>query len=247
MKSHIIYGYHAVRAALNRYPQAISEVVLQHKRDDERVEGVMRLAQEQGVVVSRQPAVFFRDLMPEAIHQGVMAYCHHEISYSEADLPALLEEKTQPLLLILDGVTDPHNLGACLRSANAFGVDAVIAPKDRAVGLTPVVRKVACGAAESTPFVTVTNLVRTMKHLQQQGVWFVGTCAKSDASLVDIDLTSGIGWVLGSEGKGVRQLTQKHCDFMARIDLLGDVSSLNVSVAAGICLYETQRQRARGR
>lgn len=164
----------------------------------------------------------------------------------ENDLFGLLDELVEPpLLLILDGVQDPHNLGACLRSADAAGVHAVIAPKDRSVSLTRTVRMIACGAAEKVPFVRVTNLARTMKELQEAGVWLVGTAADSSRSLYDIDLSLPVAFVMGSEGRGLRRLTRERCDFLVSIPMAGSVESLNVSVASGICLFETLRQRAK--
>ena len=160
------------------------------------------------------------------------------------DLMALIESLDHPpFLLILDGVQDPHNLGACLRSADAAGVDAVIVPKDKAVGLTPVVRKVACGAAESVLFYQVTNLARTMRELQQAGVWLVGAAGEAESDVYDVDLKGALGLVLGAEEGGLRRLTREHCDNLIKIPMLGTVESLNVSVAAGICMFEALRQR----
>jgi len=167
------------------------------------------------------------------------------VVYTEAGLFELLERLDQPpFLLILDSVQDPHNLGACLRSADAAGVHAVIVPKDRAVGLTSAVRTVACGAAEHIPLVQVTNLARTLKALQKAGVWLVGTADQAEQSLYDVDLTGPLGLVMGGEGKGMRRLTAETCDFRVRIPMFGSVESLNVSVAAGVCLFEAVRQRS---
>ncbi len=163
---------------------------------------------------------------------------------SETELFSILENlKEAPLLLILDGVQDPHNLGACLRSADAAGVHAVVAPKDRAVSLTDTVRTVACGAAEIVPFVQVTNLARTMKELQDSGLWLVGTADESEQSLYDARLTGPLGIVMGAEGKGLRRLTRDKCDFLVKIPMHGSVECLNVSVATGVCLFEAVRQR----
>ena len=172
-----------------------------------------------------------------------MVICHSKPAYSEADIELLLGESEAALILILDQVQDPHNLGACLRSANAFGVDCVIAPKNNSVSINPTVAKVACGAASLTPFIQVTNLARTMKSLQQLGVWFVGMDAQANEQLSDFDLRQSTGLVLGSEGYGMRRLTKESCDFLAKIVMPGDVSSVNVSVATGIGLYEIGRQR----
>jgi len=163
---------------------------------------------------------------------------------NEDDLFALLEHLHEPpFLLVLDGVQDPHNLGACLRSADAAGAHAVIAAKDRAVGLTDTVRRVACGAAEHIPFVVVTNLARTLTHLKEAGLWLVGTVDDARESLYDIDLTGPLALVMGAEGKGLRRLTHERCDFLVRIPMSGSVECLNVSVATGVCLFEAVRQR----
>jgi 23S rRNA (guanosine2251-2'-O)-methyltransferase len=159
----------------------------------------------------------------------------------------LIERADKPLLLVLDGVTDPHNLGACLRSADAAGVTAVIVPKDNAASITPVVRKVACGAAEVVPFIQVTNLARTLKQLQDARVWIVGTTGEADESLYQQDLKGPIAIVMGAEGAGMRRLTKEHCDFLVKLPMAGSVSSLNVSVATGICLFEAVRQRQAGK
>lgn len=163
----------------------------------------------------------------------------------EEDLLALVRSASDPLVLILDGVQDPHNLGACLRTANAAGAIAVVAPKDRAVALTETARQVACGAAEKTPFVQVTNLARFLKHLQEAGVWLVGTADEATQSIYQTDLKGPIGIVMGAEGKGIRRLTAEGCDFLVRIPMLGDVDCLNVSVATGVCLFEAVRQRGK--
>ena len=170
------------------------------------------------------------------------------VAKNEDDLFTLLESLHEPpFLLVLDGVQDPHNLGACLRSADAAGVHAVVAPKDRSVSLTETVRKIACGAAENLPFVTVTNLARTLKHLKEAGLWLVGTADESEQSLYDIDLTGPLALVMGAEGKGLRRLTRVTCDFLVHIPMAGTVECLNVSVATGVCLFEAVRQRtARG-
>ncbi|CAN7950386.1 unnamed protein product, partial [Ixodes hexagonus] len=171
-------------------------------------------------------------------HQGIVIECRHFDGFNEESLIDILKSRESPaLLLILDGVKDPHNLGACLRSADAFGVQVVIALKDRAVGITPTVRKVACGAAQTIPFIRVTNLSQTLLNLQKEGVWIVGTAAEAASPIQEVDLTGDIAIVLGSEGQGMRRLTMERCDFLAKIPLEGTVESLNVSVACGICLY----------
>ena len=180
-----------------------------------------------------------------ARHQGVVARV--EAVELARDLDGVLAGLTEPaLLLILDGVTDPHNLGACLRVADGMGVHAVIAPKDRAAGINPTVAKVASGAAETVPFLAVTNLARTMRELKERGVWLIGAEENADTDLYAVRLEGPIGWVLGAEGEGMRRLTREHCDELARVPMLGTVASLNVSVTAGICLAETRRQRKMG-
>lgn len=179
-----------------------------------------------------------------ANHQGVLAWVHSPAARNQNDLAGILEAaEGPPFLLVLDGVQDPHNLGACLRTADAAGVHALIAPKDNAVGLTPVACKVASGAARTVPYVQVTNLARAIDALKEQGVWFIGAAGQSGAGLFETDLTGPLALVLGSEGKGMRRLTRERCDLLVRLPMLGTIESLNVSVAAGICLYEALRQR----
>ena len=161
----------------------------------------------------------------------------------EADLDAVLNKQSEPFLLVLDGVTDPHNIGACLRTADAAGVHAVIVPKDKSAGLTATARKVACGAAESVPLIQVTNLSRTLKHLQDKGVWVIGTAGEAEQLIYQVDLKGPTALVMGAEGKGMRRLTREHCDQLVKLPMAGAVSSLNVSVATGVCLYEIVRQR----
>ncbi|MGL5250136.1 MAG: 23S rRNA (guanosine(2251)-2'-O)-methyltransferase RlmB, partial [Enterovibrio sp.] len=181
--------------------------------------------------------------VPGAVHQGLVARVKAGRQYNENDLDALLQENAAPLLLILDGVTDPHNLGACLRNADAAGVTAVIVPKDRSATLNATARKVAVGAAETVPLVRVTNLARTMRHLQQQGVWIVGTAGDAPNDIYQTKLTGALAIVMGAEGEGMRRLTRETCDVLTKIPMVGTVSSLNISVAAGVCLFEALRQR----
>lgn len=242
-KNKSIYGIHAVSAVLDAAPQRIVKLYVQENRDDQRLQSLVEKAKGLGVKVILLSRTELNTLSNEK-HQGIVADCEETENLDESALLSLLKKRETPaLLLILDGVKDPHNLGACLRSANAFGVRAVIAPKDRAVGVTPVVRKVACGAAEMTPFIRVINLSRTIDWLQKEGVWIVGTAVEAETLIQEIDLTGDIAIVLGSEGPGLRRLTKERCDFLAQIPLRGSVESLNVSVACGICLYEVQRQR----
>lgn len=244
-KFEFIYGYHTVKALLQTQPNQIHRLYFQAKRHDKRLQELIDLARHVGVTVDRIARCELDDLLGKKVqHQGMVAKCKGFSSFHESALDSLINNLKQPkLLLILDGVQDPHNLGACLRSANTFGVDAVIVPKDSAVGITPVVRRVASGAVSTTPFVQVTNLVRTMCWLQKQRIWIVGAQAEGGTPLLDIDCCGDMAVVLGGEGKGMRHLTRKQCDYLAHIPMRGSVDSLNVSVATGICLYEIQRQR----
>ncbi|KPJ67384.1 MAG: 23S rRNA methyltransferase [Coxiella sp. DG_40] len=247
MESQYIYGLHAVEGILRNAPQTVRHLFIQRGRYDQRIQKILQLAHKNNI----QPEIISRRklevLLPECQHQGVAVIIASGMIYRETDLVGLLDKLEEaPFLLILDSIQDPHNLGACLRSANAAGIDAVIAPKDNAVGLTPVVRKVACGAAETTPFIQVTNLVRSMHMLKDRGIWLYGTTADAKTKIYDVNLTGPIGLVLGGEEKGIRRLTREHCDGLMSIPMLGTVSSLNVSVAAGICLFEAIRQRFYG-
>jgi 23S rRNA (guanosine2251-2'-O)-methyltransferase len=248
-----VYGIHAVDSLLRQNPKSVQQLLLQAGREDKRIAALLELAQNQGVSVSREPKAGL-DKIVGGRHQGVVALMRDvaeqdEASASnlwrEADLLDWVDNKGGPvLILVLDGVTDPHNLGACLRSADAAGADAVVVPRDNSADLTPVVRKVACGAAEVLPFVRVTNISRTLQALQARGVWLYGTAEDSEKSLYDNDLTESIALVMGGEGKGMRRLTREHCDHLMHLPMAGSVSSLNVSVAAGIFLFEVVRQRA---
>jgi 23S rRNA (guanosine2251-2'-O)-methyltransferase len=244
MKTQYIYGLHAVEAILRNTPQKVRQLFFQQGRYDQRMRKILQLAHENDIkpeVISRRK---LDELLPECQHQGVAAIIIGSVIYQETNLVDMLDSiEKAPFLLILDGVQDPHNLGACLRSANAAGIDAVIAPKDNAVGLTPVVRKVACGAAEITPYIQVTNLVRSMRMLKDRGIWLYGALADAKTKIYDVNLTGPVGLVLGGEEKGLRRLTREHCDGLMSIPLFGTVSSLNVSVAVGICLFEAIRQR----
>ena len=237
------YGLHAVQALLKTNPERVLELRLQRGRDDERVKKIVQMAERHGTPITWVN----RKEMDKAVdgrHQGVMALCEGGEVRDEHYLNRLVENLDRPpFLLVLDGVTDPHNLGACLRSADAAGVDAVIAPKDRSVGITPTVSKVACGAAESVPFVVVTNLARALKQLQQAGVWVVGTAGEAEGTVYQADLTGPLALVMGAEEKGMRRLTREQCDALVKLPMAGQVSSLNVSVATGVCLFEAVRQR----
>jgi 23S rRNA (guanosine2251-2'-O)-methyltransferase len=238
-----IYGVHPVRVLLQRHPERVVSVRLADKRDDPRVREIEELARRHGRAVQRIDAHALKQTLGEVAHQGVVAEILPLPLWSEDDLLDALQSAKNPLLLALDGVQDPHNLGACLRTADACGALAVIVPRDRAAQLTPTVRKVAVGAAETTPVVAVTNLVRTLKLLKEASLWVVGADTEGAKPAHEADLTGGTVLVLGAEGSGLRHLTQQTCDWMVRLPQLGTVESLNVSVAAGMLLYEAVRQR----
>ena len=240
-----IYGIHAVTALLTFKPDSVKQLVVQSGRSDEALSLCVDLAKQAGINIEKCMRKDIDALFPDkTVHQGVVATCAHLPIYSEADVEGIIAAAAKPsLVLILDGIQDPHNLGACLRVANALGVCAVISPKKNAVGLTAAAIKVSTGAAFATPFVQVTNLARTMRALQELGIWLVGASADAQTELKKIDMQGDIGIVLGAEGKGLRALTAKTCDFLAKIPMLGAVASLNVSVATGISLYEAYRQR----
>ena len=246
MADELIHGLHAVTAALNYESERVRGVWMERQRRDGRIQALFDQAARQGVTVHLTDRAELDRLSGGARHQGVVArVALPSQRWGEADLPALLAAAGESaLLLVLDGVQDPHNLGACLRSAAAAGVHAVIAPADRAAGLTATVRKVACGAAEIVPFVPVTNLARALRALREQGIWVIGAAGEAEANLYEVDFTIPTAIVLGAEEKGLRRLTREVCDRLARIPLAeGGVESLNVSVAAGIFLFEARRQR----
>jgi 23S rRNA (guanosine2251-2'-O)-methyltransferase len=231
-----IFGLHAVRMMLERHPERVAAVRLAERRDDTRLQRIEELARRHQRPVQRVDARALRQLLGDVVHQGVAADITPLPPWTEDDLLTALQSALAPLLLALDGVQDPHNLGACLRTADACGALAVIVPRDRAAQLTPTVRKVATGAAESTPVVAVTNLVRTLKLLKDAGLWSVGADAAADQPADAVDLKGPVVLVLGAEGAGLRQLTRQNCDFLVRLPQLGAVESLNVSVAAGMLL-----------
>ncbi len=239
-----VYGLHVVRAILARHPDRVLQVCIAERRDDPRVREIEELARGSDRPVKRVDAEQLRQWVGDVAHQGIAAEIAALSPWSEDDLLAALERAVAPLLVALDGVQDPHNLGACLRTADACGALAVIAPRDRAAQLTPAARKVAAGAAESIPLVICSNLVRTLKLLKQAGLWIFGADAEGSKQAHEVDLTGAVVVVLGAEGRGLRQLTRQQCDFMVRLPQLGAVESLNVSVAAGMLLYEAVRQRA---
>ena len=241
----VVFGIHSVKALLEAQPNRVEKIYVLNTRDDRPLQAICTQAENASIPIIRLPKNELDHLLAgKHTHQGVIAVCEPLAPLDESTLKDLIKNQTEAiLLLVLDGVQDPHNLGACLRNANAFGVHAVIAPKDRAVGLTAVAQKAASGAAEITPFIRVTNLARTLRWLKEQGVWLVGATADAEKSIIDIDLKGNIAIVLGGEGEGMRQLTKQSCDFLAHIPMFGSVESINVSVATGVCLYEAQRQR----
>ena len=241
--SNIVFGLHSAEALLHHSPQRVERLLLVKGRSDQRLQKLQQMAEKHRIPIS----LTNRDEMDKLAtnHQGIIVFITTAIPvYDERYLDDGLSKLTKPaFILILDEVTDPQNLGACLRSAEAAGVDCVITPKNNSASLTPAAVKVACGAAEIVPLITVTNLVRTLKKLQAEGIWILGTAAEADQYYYQADLSAPIALVMGAEGKGLRRLTRECCDGLIRIPLLGQVSSLNVSVAAGICLFEVVRQR----
>lgn len=247
MAKTMIYGIHAIQTALEVDPENIKALWADTSQTNKRLAPLLALARQQGITVQSAKPKQLEKLAGNSRHQHIVADYHCESKLAEEDLfnlvAALKDKQTTPLLLMLDGVTDPHNLGACLRTAEGAGVQAVIVPKDNAVGLTPIVRKVASGAAERIPLITVTNLARTLDRLKELGLWVIGTSDKTDTQLYQQDLTLPLVLVMGAEGKGIRPLTAKQCDILLSLPMMGEVSSLNVSVATGVCLYEALRQR----
>jgi len=244
-KAERVFGLHAVTSLLERNPARVSLLQVLESRDDPRIQRVLDLAGKANVPVRRVSRRELDELVPGVSHQGVVAETGEANNVSEHELTGFIEQLEHPaFLLILDGIQDPHNLGACIRSADAAGVDAVILPKDRSAPMNATVRKVACGAAEVVPVVRVTNLARVMRQLRDAGIWIYGAAGEAETCLYDTDLSGSLALVLGGEGKGLRRLTREHCDGLASIPLAGSVSSLNVSVATGICLFEARRQRA---
>lgn len=240
-----IFGIHAVETLLEKQPKRIIRLAVLHDRHDKKIQFIAELAKVNKIKVEHCSRQELDRLTQNENHQGVIAFCQKPKNYAEHDLDAILENTTKkPFLLILDGIQDPHNLGACLRSADAAGVDAVIAPKDKSVGLTPAVSKVASGAAETVPFIQVTNLARTLRDLKERGIWVFGAAGEAEKSIFEADLDVPLALVLGAEGSGLRRLTREHCDVLLNIPMHGTVSSLNVSVAAGIFLFEAVRQRS---
>jgi 23S rRNA (guanosine2251-2'-O)-methyltransferase len=242
MSSRLIYGFHAIVAKLRHDPDSIKEIFVDAERQDARAKELLKHADLQGVKVIASDGKRLDGMLPGARHQGVVARI--EGGRQVAHLDDVLDTLEEPaFLLILDGVTDPRNLGACLRVADAAGVHAVVAPKDRAVGLTDVAVKTASGAAETVPYVMVTNLARTLRELKERDITVVGTAGEAASDLYTAQWPAATAWVLGAEGEGLRRLTRETCDQLVRIPMHGAVESLNVSVAAGVCLFEARRRR----
>ncbi|HET7766403.1 MAG TPA: 23S rRNA (guanosine(2251)-2'-O)-methyltransferase RlmB [Burkholderiales bacterium] len=238
-----VFGFHAVLARLRADAGSVVELYLDENRKDARARDLALAAERAGVALMRVPTKRLDGFYGGGRHQGVVAMVLDKPS--REGLEDLLDSlKEPPLLLVLDGVTDPHNLGACLRVADAAGAHAVIAPKDRAAGIGAVVSKVASGAAESVPYYMVTNLARTLDDLKERSIWVVGADERAQKTLYESELPESIAWVLGAEGEGMRRLTRERCDLLARIPMRGSVASLNVSVASGVCLFESRRRRA---
>ncbi|NIG62098.1 MAG: 23S rRNA (guanosine(2251)-2'-O)-methyltransferase RlmB [Serratia symbiotica] len=240
--SAIIYGIHAIKALLERNPQRFLEVFILKGFGNRRLQLLITDLEATGLAIQVASRQWLDEKVDGAVHQGIIARVREGLKPQENDLPALLESFDTPFLLVLDGVNDPHNLGACLRSADAAGVHAVIMPRDRSAQLNATAKKVACGAAENVPLIRVTNLVRTLSLLQEMNVWIVGTAGEADHTLYQSKMTGPMALVMGAEGEGMRRLTREHCDELINIPMAGIVSSLNVSVATGICLFEAVRQ-----
>ena len=252
--SKVLFGFHAVGVRLKTAPKSVIEIYFDPSRRDARMRQFLDKANEAGTRLIESDGTRLAKLCGGHGHQGVAARVHElaqitsldelleQLEASQAEKPEA--ERVAPLILVLDGVTDPHNLGACLRTADAAGALAVIVPKDKSATLNATVRKVACGAAEVIPLVAVTNLARSLEKLQQRGIWIVGTAGEAEQELYAQDLTGPIALVMGAEGKGMRRLTREHCDYLVRLPMAGSVSSLNVSVATGVCLFEALRQRS---
>jgi 23S rRNA (guanosine2251-2'-O)-methyltransferase len=251
----IVFGFHAAGVRMRTAPQSVIEVHFDASRRDARMRQFLDRAAEAGVRLIESDGLRLSKLCGTHAHQGVAARVHEitrthsldelleNLEEAQAALPA--DQRTAPLLLVLDGVTDPHNLGACLRVADGAGAHAVIAPKDHAAGINATVAKVASGAADTVPYFMVTNLARTLNELKERAIWVIGTSDTATRSVYQADLRQPVALVLGAEGAGMRQLTTKTCDELVRIPMRGAVESLNVSVASGVCLYEALRQRSK--
>ncbi len=245
MSDQFVFGLHAVAALINHPNRPIKHIFVSATRQDQRMQSLLTRLQEAGIPATPLSSAKMDTKFPDVVHQGIVAVTKPLPVYQEQDIPTLLNERsTPPLILILDGVTDPHNLGACMRSADGAGVDFIIIPKDNSASLTPTVSKVACGAAETIPLIRVTNLARTLETLKQLGVWIFGAAEDAPQTLYQLDADRALALVLGAEGEGMRRLTKERCDGLFSIPMHGAVPSLNVSVAAGVCLFEIRRQRS---
>jgi 23S rRNA (guanosine2251-2'-O)-methyltransferase len=241
-QTRMVFGFHAVTVLLRQRPESVLELHAGAERSDGRMRDLLKLAEQKNVRVMAASAERLDGLTGHARHQGVVARVAG-LKHSSSLDDTLDAVEGPPLLLVLDGIQDPHNLGACLRVADAAGVSAVVAPKDRAVGLNATAAKVASGAAETVPYFPVTNLARTLRELKERNIWIVGTDESAKDDVFTADFPEAVAWVLGAEGEGMRRLTREHCDFLVRIPMQGVVESLNVSVAAGIVLFESVRRR----
>ncbi len=243
MNQDTVFGLHAVESLVRNESDSVLSIQVQEGRDDQRLSKLINLIKQKNIKLELVPRKSL-DALVSGRHQGIVALIKAEIEKTEGDLEDILQGlSTPPFLLILDSVTDPHNLGACLRSADAAGVHAVIVPKDKSAPLNSVARKVACGASEHVPVIRVTNLARTMKWLQNFGIWITGAAGEAEQNIYQTDLKGSMAIAMGAEGSGLRRLTREHCDQLTKIPMEGSVSSLNVSVATGICLFEALRQR----
>jgi len=241
----LIYGFHAVLAQLQQHPEALQILYLQQDKHDPKSTELANLAASHAIPIEYLPKKSLATMTRDAVHQGMIALLKAGSVIKSDTLEAIIPQslRQNQLLLVLDGITDPHNLGACLRCADAFQVDALIIPKDRAAQVSPIVHKVSCGASHTIPIVTVNNLAQTLKTLKAQGFWTYGLDSAAEESLFQLEFTKPTALVLGAEGSGLRRLTKEHCDFLVKIPMLGHVDSLNVSVATGISLFEIRRQR----
>lgn len=242
-KQDFVYGIHAVKALIETEPERIIEVYTLKGRDDEKHSTIVNELRELGITVNQVSRKALDEKVFGGVHQGLVARVKSAKELGDNELEELLDRVEKPFLLILDNVTDPHNLGACLRNCDGAGVNAIITAKDKSASLTGVARKVACGAAETVPVFYITNLARTMGNLKERGIYIVGTAGETNKSIYDADLTGPLAIVMGAEDTGMRRLTRENCDELVKIPMNGSVTSLNVSVATGICLYEAVRQR----
>ena len=246
-QENFIFGIHAVQSILDNQSERVINIFVVQSKSNARIKELIKLAKHKKCSLQTVDQLTFdkKFSVEGSRHQGIAAELQPQKAKNENDLKSIIENASgSKLFLILDGITDPHNLGACLRSADAFGVHAVIAPKDKSASLCATACKVACGAAETVPFIQVTNLARTLQYLQQEGVWIYGAAGETDSSLYQIDFTGSVAIAMGAEAKGLRRLTRENCDQLFAIPMLGTVESLNVSVATGICLSEVARQRS---